>query len=109
MTLRVTVQTLLILQALLQDPGRELYGLELSEQTGLLTGTVYPILQRLEEAGLVTSRHEEVDPHAVKRRARRYYRLSDTGAARASSAAAGARRPSLAALRRLAGETENQA
>ena len=56
------------LQALLQDPGRELYGLELSEQTGLLPGTVYPILQRLEEAGLATSRHEEVDPHAVKRR-----------------------------------------
>jgi hypothetical protein len=30
MALRMTVQTLLILQALLQNPGRELYGLELA-------------------------------------------------------------------------------
>jgi PadR family transcriptional regulator, regulatory protein PadR len=38
------MQVLLALQALLRDPGRELYGLELSEETGLLPGTAYPIL-----------------------------------------------------------------
>jgi hypothetical protein len=46
MALRLTVQVLLVLQALLREPGREMYGLELSEETGLLPGTAYPILLR---------------------------------------------------------------
>jgi DNA-binding PadR family transcriptional regulator len=100
----MTVQTLLILQALLRDPACELYGLELAEETGLLPGTAYPILLRLENEGWVTSRWEDIDPHAEKRPARRYYRLTASGAAQASAAIAGARRPSHAALRRLAGE-----
>jgi PadR family transcriptional regulator PadR len=104
MALRMTIQTLLILQALLRDPVRELYGLELSEQTGLLPGTAYPILLRLENEGWVTSRWEDIDPRAEKRPARRYYRLTAGGAAQASAAVAGARRPKRAALRELAGE-----
>jgi PadR family transcriptional regulator PadR len=104
MALRMTVQMLLILQALLRDPARELYGLEVSEETGLLPGTAYPILLRLENEGWVTSRWEDIDPHAEKRPARRYYRFTAGGAAQASAAIAGARRPSRGALRRLAGE-----
>ena len=104
MVLRMTVQTQLILQALLKDPGRELYGLELSEETGLLPGTAYPILLRLENEGWVTSRWEDIDPRAEKRPARRYYRLTTPGAVQASTAIASARRPSRTALRRLAGE-----
>jgi len=103
MALRMTVQTQLILQALLHDPSRELYGLELSEETGLLPGTAYPILLRLENEGWVTSRWEDIDPRAEKRPARRYYRLTASGAAQASAALAAARRPSRAALRGLAG------
>ena len=101
---RMTVQTQLILRALLHDPSRELYGLELSEETGLLPGTAYPILLRLENEGWVTSRWEDIDPHAEKRPARRYYRLTAGGATQASAALAAARRPSRAALRGLAGE-----
>lgn len=101
---RMTMQTLLILQALLKDPARELYGLELAQETGLLPGTAYPILLRLESQGWVTSRWEDIDPHAEKRPARRYYRLTASGAAEASAASATARRPSRAALRGLAGE-----
>ena len=85
MAIRLTVQVLLVLQALLRDPGRELYGLELSEETGLLPGTAYPILLRLEDQGWVTSRWEDVNPRAEKRPARRYYRLTAGGAARASA------------------------
>jgi PadR family transcriptional regulator, regulatory protein PadR len=99
---RLTVQVLLVLQALLREPGRELYGLELSDETGLLPGTAYPILMRLEDEGWVTSRWEDVDPRAEKRPARRYYRLTAGGAAQASAAVAGARRPRGAALRLLA-------
>ncbi len=101
MPFRLTIQTLLILQALLEDPARELYGLELSVQTGLLPGTAYPILWRLENAGWVMSRAEDMDPHAEKRRARRYYRLTDAGATQAREAITGARRPSSTALRTL--------
>jgi DNA-binding PadR family transcriptional regulator len=101
---RMTVQTQLVLQALLSDPARELYGLELSEQIGLLPGTTYPILLRLENEGWVSSRWEDIDPHAEKRPARRYYSLTASGATQASAAVAAARRPARAALRRLAGE-----
>src|SRR5580692_5798815 len=102
MALRLTVQVLLVLQALLREPGREVYGLELSEETGLLPGTAYPILLRLENQGWVTSRWEDVDPRTEKRPARRYYRLTANGAVQASARLAGASRPSGAALRRLA-------
>lgn len=101
---RMTVHTQLVLQALLRDPGRELYGLELSSETGLLPGTAYPILLRLEGHGWVTSRWEDIDPHAEKRPARRYYRLTAAGAAQASAALAAAHRPNHAALRGLAGQ-----
>ena len=100
----MTMQTVLVLQALLKDPGRELYGLEISEETGLLPGTASPILLRLENEGWVTSRWEDIDPSAEKRPKRRYYRLTASGAAQASAAIAGARRPNAAALRRLAGD-----
>jgi len=100
----MTVQTMLILQALLRDPSRELYGLELSEETGLLPGTAYPILLRLENEGWATSRWEVIDPRAEKRPPRRYYRLTSNGASAASAAMTAARRPKRAALRRLADE-----
>src|ERR1700684_2189642 len=104
MALRLTLQVQLVLQAPLRDPASELYGLELSEETGLLPGTAYPILLRLEHEGWVTSRWEDVDPRAAKRAARRYSRLTAGGAVQASAAAAGARRPRAAALRTLASE-----
>lgn len=104
MALRMTVQTQLVVQALLGDPARELYGLELSEETGLLPGTAYPILLRLEHQGWVTSRWEDIDPRVEKRPPRRYYRLTAAGAVQASAAVAAARRPSGSALRRLAAE-----
>jgi PadR family transcriptional regulator, regulatory protein PadR len=50
---RMTMQTQLVLQALLRRPDRELYGLKLAEETGLLPGTAYPILLRLENEGWV--------------------------------------------------------
>jgi DNA-binding PadR family transcriptional regulator len=69
---------------------------------GLQPGTAYPILLRLEHEGWVASRWEDIDPRAEKRPARRYYRLTAGGAAEASAALAGARRPKGTALRRLA-------
>jgi DNA-binding PadR family transcriptional regulator len=101
----MTLHTLLILQALLQNPSREMYGLELSEETGLLPGTAYPILLRLENEGWLVSRWEDIDPHVEKRPPRRYYRFTAGGAQQASAACASARRPTRAALRGLAEES----
>jgi PadR family transcriptional regulator PadR len=104
MAIRMTVQTQMILQALLRDPARALYGLELAEETGLLPGTAYPIMMRLENERWATSWWEDISPEIEGRPRRRYYRLTANGAAEASAAIATARRPSRGALRSLAEE-----
>jgi len=65
---------------LLADPSAERYGLELAQATGILGGTLYPLLARLEAIGWVESRWEQLDEHAEGRRRRRYYRLTAAGA-----------------------------
>jgi PadR family transcriptional regulator len=77
---RISLQTLRVLSALLQSPLDKRYGLELSRATGLAAGTLYPILARLERAGWLMSEWEESDPKADGRPRRRYYRLSEDGA-----------------------------
>jgi DNA-binding MarR family transcriptional regulator len=84
--LRVTVPVQKVLQALLDQASDEgLYGLELTELTGLKSGTLYPVLARLEQAEWVISSWEQVDPHDVGRPRRRYYRLSGVGQRTAAS------------------------
>jgi PadR family transcriptional regulator, regulatory protein PadR len=78
-----------VLRALLDDPVAEHYGLKISEKSGLPTGSIYPILTRLENAGWVSSAWEDIDESAAGRRARRYYQLTDEGAERARSEIAG--------------------
>jgi len=58
----------------------EISGSDITKGTGLLSGTVYPVLLRFESLGLLTSRWEDVDPSAVKRPRRRFYRLTGEGA-----------------------------
>lgn len=89
---RMTIPTQLVLTELLTDPTRELYGLEIGRQAGLHSGTIHPILARLEAIGWVTSRWEDVDPRAASRPARRYYRLTESGALAARPALARAAR-----------------
>lgn len=77
---RITLQVQLVLRALLSDPDVELYGLQLVEHTGLPPGTIYPIMARLEAAGWLASRWEDVDERAEGRPRRRYYRLTGPSA-----------------------------
>jgi DNA-binding PadR family transcriptional regulator len=103
--LRMTIPTQLVLEALLADPAAELYGVEIGEQAGLRSGTVHPILARLEGAGWLRSRWEDIDPRAEGRPPRRYYRLTADGVQAAHSALARAHRPSPARrLRPAVGE-----
>lgn len=90
----MTVPRLLMLRALLDDPARERYGLDLAQQAGLEPGSVYPILVAFENEGWLESRFEQVDTAAAGRPRRRYYRLTAAGAdaARAALAAAARKR-----------------
>ncbi|WP_127507325.1 PadR family transcriptional regulator [Actinoplanes solisilvae] len=78
---RITASVLKVLAGLLAEPGAQRYGLELMQQTGLPSGTLYPILARFERAGWVESSWEQIDPAAEGRPSRRYYVLTAEGAA----------------------------
>jgi DNA-binding PadR family transcriptional regulator len=57
------------------------HGFDILDATGLQSGTVYPILRRLEDAGLLRSRWEAVErARAEGRPPRRYYELTGAGA-----------------------------
>ena len=56
------------------------YGFELMDKTRLASGTVYPILSRLSESGLVVSRWERYQTaRNAKRPARKYYETTTLG------------------------------
>jgi PadR family transcriptional regulator, regulatory protein PadR len=97
--LRMTIPTQRVLEALLEDPVRELYGMEIGSAADLRSGTVHPILARLERVGWLTSRWEEIDASVEGRPARRYYVLTAEGVQAARAALARAYRP--APTRRL--------
>jgi len=95
---RLSHQTLRVLAALLTDDHRgELSGAQLSRETGLASGSLYPMLARLEDAGWLSSRWETEDPRALGRPRRRFYRVTGLGAAKAQAAL----KPLEPAIRRL--------
>ncbi|OJF16017.1 PadR family transcriptional regulator [Couchioplanes caeruleus] len=105
-------QTLCLFEALLADPAQWRYGYDLSKQTSLASGTLYPILMRLADQGLLETGWEPSGEPG--RPPRHMYRLSSDGlvlarqrlADRSSAAAAAAvvrRRPGPIAQARTAG------
>jgi DNA-binding PadR family transcriptional regulator len=75
---RLTRPTALVLLALARG---QRHGFDVLDATGLPSGTVYPILRRLEGAGLVRSRWEAVQRARDEGRPpRRYYELTGAGA-----------------------------
>ncbi|HZD99705.1 MAG TPA: helix-turn-helix transcriptional regulator [Micromonosporaceae bacterium] len=68
-----------VVAAFLTDPEAERYGLDLMRDTSLASGTLYPMLMRLERAGWVRADWEDIDPVAEGRPSRRYYRLTADG------------------------------
>jgi PadR family transcriptional regulator, regulatory protein PadR len=77
---RITTTVAKVLRPFLDDIERPRYGFELMQHTGLQSGTLYPILARLESAGWITGHRETVDPSAAGRPARRFYTLTADGA-----------------------------
>jgi PadR family transcriptional regulator PadR len=72
-------QTLRVFDALLAEPTTWRYGYDLSRETGLASGSLYPILMRLAERDLLETRWEEAEQPG--RPPRHLYRLTADGAA----------------------------
>jgi PadR family transcriptional regulator PadR len=96
--IRLTTPVRMVLDALAHaDPGSPLWGYKLAELTGLGSGTIYPIMERLESGKYVTARVET--PKPADRPPRRFYELTGTGLQLAADS-----RASLVIRRRLAAE-----
>ena len=77
--LDITPKMAMVLKVFLEDPNQPRYGFELMKLTGMASGSLYPMLARLESAGWLTRGREGIDPRAVGRPARTHYTI--TGAA----------------------------
>ena len=74
---RCSTQTLNLIAALLDQPGKWRHGYDLSQAAGLKAGTLYPILNRLSDRGLLESRWQESEFQG--RPPRHMYRLTNNG------------------------------
>ena len=97
-TPRLTPQTVAVLRALLSTPATPRWGRDIGRETGLKSGSLHPILARLEQAGWVESFWEKPEEHEDQGRPRRrYYRFAPGGAQTAQFAIAEAAEKSRAA------------
>ncbi|HEX3732458.1 MAG TPA: helix-turn-helix transcriptional regulator [Mycobacteriales bacterium] len=80
--LRITATVVQVLGAFLEDPVEKRYGFDLIQATGQPSGTIYPILLRLEKTGWLKATWEDEAP-GMDRPARRYYEITPDGLAAA--------------------------
>ncbi len=91
-TRRPSRQTAAVLATLAAQPSSWRHGYDLSRETGLASGTLYPLLVRLHDAGLLEA---EWRPSPQPGRPPRHaYRLTASGLALARSAASAEKAPS---------------
>lgn len=89
---RPSKQMLLLLEALSAQAQEWRHGYDLMKETGLLSGTLYPLLMRMTEQGLVEAEWRE--PVQLGRPARHAYRLTAAGVMLARDVAAPTATPS---------------
>ena len=83
--MNLTYPTSLVLQAIARGFH---YGFDIMDATGLPSGTVYPILRRLDREGLVKSEWErQAAAQREQRPPRRYYEITADGDAMLADAA----------------------
>jgi DNA-binding PadR family transcriptional regulator len=80
---RPSKQMLSLLVALIEEASAWRHGYDLMKDTGLSSGTLYPLLMRMTEQGLVEAEWQE--PVQRGRPARHAYRLTASGIALANS------------------------
>jgi PadR family transcriptional regulator, regulatory protein PadR len=86
-----SAQTLAVLAELCATPSQWRHGYGIARDTGLKSGTLYPVLVRLADRGLVEACWEDEQPAGRPRR--HLYRLTPEGLATATAALAQARSP----------------
>ncbi len=84
-----SAQTLTVLAELAATPSQWRHGYGIARDTGLKSGTLYPVLIRLANRGLVEASWEDEQPSGRPRR--HLYRLTPEGLAAAGAALAQAR------------------
>jgi len=77
--MQVTPTTARLLRVFLEDPQQPRYGMQLMKQACLSSGSLYPILARLERAEWIVGQAEDIDPQKEGRPARRYYTMTSEG------------------------------
>jgi PadR family transcriptional regulator PadR len=77
--IRLSAPTLKVLKLFVENPRLHRSGAEISKETGLSSGTLYPLLARLEEAGWLASEWEKADPARIGRPRRRFYTITGEG------------------------------
>lgn len=83
---RLSSPTLKALKLFMNNPSTRRSGADISRSTGIGSGTLYPLLARLEQVGWLQSEWEVVDPSEVGRPRRRFYRITGVGQANAIKA-----------------------
>jgi PadR family transcriptional regulator PadR len=76
MKIRRSPQTMIVLADFLEDPLPWKYGYDISQNTGLKSGTLYPILMRLAEHGILQTRWAVTE---TGRPPRHLYKLTKNG------------------------------
>jgi PadR family transcriptional regulator PadR len=84
----LSAATISVLAVMLSDPTQPWYGFQLCEAAELKSGTIYPMLARLERMRWLASDWEQGDPSNLKRPRRRLYRLTGEGEAAGRAALA---------------------
>jgi PadR family transcriptional regulator, regulatory protein PadR len=84
--IRITGPLLKVLQEFLSQPTEEFSGADIAQATKLASGTLYPLLKRLEDAGWLTSEWEDVLPQTVGRPRKRLYKVTGLGLRKAKIA-----------------------
>lgn len=78
--MRITRATRRVMEVLMKKVTDSHYGLEIMKETNLPSGTVYPILHRLEAAGWLSASWEDIDPEKEGRPPRKQYTVTGEGA-----------------------------
>ncbi len=81
--IRLSPQTISLLAAMSETPSDWHYGYDLSRQTELKSGTLYPILMRLAELGWLETKWEHAEENG---KPRHLYRLTAEGRRKARAA-----------------------
>jgi PadR family transcriptional regulator PadR len=77
--LRLSGPALRMLKVFIEHPTKEHSGAEIAKVTGIGSGTLYPILARLEQAGWLNSKWENIKPSEEGRPRRRLYKITGHG------------------------------